>query len=479
MSKQNLDYIFQPKSIAVVGVSSKQTTMPNLGQRYLEAVLDYGFKGKVYPVNPKGGEIWGLKIYANIKDIPEPIDYVISCIPASVVPQLIKDCAASEVKAIQVYTSGFSEFGTEEGKQLEKEISSLARQNGIRILGPNCLGGYYPKAGLSYCADFPKESGSVALICQSGANSVYLVREAAKCGVRFSKVVSYGNAADVGESGLLEYLATDPDTEIILAYVEGVKNGKRFSQILKEAAGVKPVIVLKGGISESGATAAASHTGALSGSNRVWDGLLRQVGAIRAYSLEELIDMAVTFSYLPPLSGNKVAILGVGGGASVLAADDCTSAGLVVPRFPKELRGRFGNLFENEAGMMLNNPIDLAAGALEVGLYSTLTILGNYEEIDFSIVHFPLGGLRFPPSSFPRSFDSLIEEVVKAHGELAKPMIVVIHFPTSKEDYEWMIEAQRKCYEAGIATYHSISNAAKAVARFLSYHEHKLAGGQN
>jgi len=473
MSKQNLDYIFQPKSIAVIGVSNKQTTVPSEGQRCLKALLDYGFKGKVYPVNPKGGGGWGLKIYPNIKDIPEPVDHVISCVPASAALQLIKDCATKGVKAVQFFTSGFSEAGTEEGKQLESELCLLAHQVGIRIIGPNSYGVYCPKGSLSFVDDFAKESGSVALICQSGGNATYIVREVAKRGVRFSKAVSYGNAADIDEGNLLEYLATDPDTEIIIAYIEGVKNGKRFSQILKETARIKPVIVLKSGISETGARTAASHTGSLSGSNKVWNGFLRQVGAIRVYSLEELIDMAVTFSYLPPLSGNRVGILGMGGANSVLAADDCTNAGLIVPRFSEIIREKIKNLIGTEAGTILGNPIDLSAEAFEAGYYNILDILANYEGIDLSIVHFPIGPFPFPPSQNKMIWDFLLEDVIKAHKELVKPLIVVIHIPSRSEDYEWMLEAQRKCSKAGIATYHSISSAAKAMARFLHYQERK------
>jgi len=478
--KQNLNCIFKPRSIAIAGVSTKQRDLPTPGQRYLRAVLDYGFRGKVYPINSRGGEISGLKTYPNIREIPEPVDYVISCVPASATPQLIRDCATKEVKAIHFYTSGFSEIGTEGGKRLEQELSSLAHQSGIRIIGPNCAGVYCPKAGLSFVSDFAKESGSVALVCQSGGNSIYLVREGSKRGIRFSKVVSYGNATDVNESDLLEYLATDPDTGIILAYIEGVKDGRRFSQVLKQAAEIKPVILLKGGITESGARAAASHTNALAVSGKMWDGLLHQVGAIKVDTLKELVDMAVTFaySYSPLPLGRRVGILGIGGGATVLATDDCTSAGLVVPRFPEEIRKKLRNLLKTEAGIILSNPVDLAADAWELGFHDTLNILDNYDGIDLIMVHFALG-LTGLPSPHSQIWDLLMEDVIKAHRKLTKPLIAVIHIPTSGEDYEWMLKGQKKCYEAGIPVYHSIGSAAKAVDRFLRYHEQRLAKGED
>ena len=476
--KPELDYIFNPKSVAIAGVSSKETTLPGQGQRFLQTLLDYGFKGKIYPLNPKGGEIRGLKMYPNIKDVPEPVDYVISCIPALAAPQLIKDCVAKGVKVVHLFTSGFSEAGTEEGKRLENELCSLARQSGIRILGPNSAGIYSPKAGLTTRTDFAKKSGSVALIAQSGGNYTYTVREGARRGVRFSKAVSYGNAADINETELLEYLAADPDTRVILAYIEGVKNGKLFVQVLREAAKIKPVVVLKGGITESGARAAASHTGVLAGSERVWDNLLRQAGAIRVFSLEELIDMAVTFSYLPFPLGRKVSILGVGGGATVLATDDCTGAGLIVPRLSERIRKRIGRLLKEESGTILGNPMDLSLEAWDAGFYQVLNILAEYDAVDLTMVHIPLGLAPYQASVQHKLWDFLLEDVVKAHRDSAKPVILVLHLPSFDEDYGWMLNAQRICYEAGIAVYHSIGNAARAVDRFLSYHERKFAGSQ-
>ena len=478
IAKRELDYVFSPESLAIAGVSGKQTALPSQGQRFLQTLLNYGFKGKLYPLNPKGGEIWGLKMYSNIRDIPEPVDYVISCVPAPATPQLIKDCAAKGVKVVHLFTAGFSEAGTEKGKQLEKEICTLASQGGLRLLGPNSAGVYCPKTGLTTRTDFAKESGPVALIAQSGGNYTYTVREGARRGIRFSKAVSYGNAADIDETAILEYLAADPDTGIILAYIEGVKNGKLFMQVLQEAARVKPVIVLKGGITESGARAAASHTGVLAGSERVWDNLLRQAGAIRVFSLEELIDMAVTFSYLPLPLGRKVGILGVGGGATVLATDDCTGAGLIVPRFSEGICKRIIRLLKDDAGTILNNPMDLSLEAWNTGFCQVLNILANYDAIDLSIVQLPLGLSPYQLPMQHKLWDLLLQDVVKAHRELAKPVILVVHLPTFGEDYEWMLNAQRICYEAGIAVYHSIGSAAKAVDRFLRYHEHRCTVGQ-
>lgn len=472
MTKE-LAYLFNPQVVAIAGVSSKETTLPSQGQRFVHTLLDYGFKGRIYPLNPKGGEIRGLKMYPSIKDIPEPVDYVISCVPAKAAPQLIRDCASKRVKIVHFFTAGFSESGTDEGKRLEEEICLLAGQAGVRLLGPNSAGVYCPNTGLTTRVDFAKESGMVGLLAQSGGNYTYTVREGARRGIRFSKAVSYGNAADINETELLEYLAEDPETQVIAAYIEGVKDGKRFMEVLRKIAKTKPVIVLKGGATEPGIRAAASHTGVLAGSDAVWDNLLRQANAVRVFSLEELIDMMVTFSYLTFPLGRRVAILGVGGGATVLAGDDCARAGLTVPKFSRKVRERLASLLQEQAGTILDNPMDISLEAWKTGYRQVLNALAKYQFIDLTIVHIPLGLSPYQLSVQHKLWDLLLADVVEARKESAKPMVVVLHLPTFADDYAWMLNSQRSCYEAGIAVYHSISNAAKAIDRFVTYHERK------
>ena len=251
MIRSDLGSIFDPKSVAVVGVSSNGLGDQLGGADFVDALLRCGFKGRIYPINPKRGKVLGLEVYPSLIDVPGPVDYVICCIAGTRVPQLVKDCAVKGVKAIHIYSGGFSESGSDEGNQLEREIASLASKNGIRVIGPNCVGIYCPRAGLAFLSDSPSDTGSLAIISQSGGNSFYVVREAAKRGIRFSKGISYGNACDVNESDLLEFLANDKDTKVIGAYIEGVKDGRRFVRVLEEAAKAKPVIVLKGGIGEA------------------------------------------------------------------------------------------------------------------------------------------------------------------------------------------------------------------------------------
>ncbi|MBM3118728.1 MAG: hypothetical protein FJ006_04115 [Chloroflexi bacterium] len=468
----NLDFIFHPKSVAIAGVSTNRP-YEDIAETYLRALIECGFSGPIYPINPKGGEIRGLKIYPNVKDIPDSLDYVICCIPAPSVPQLIKDCTTKGVKAVQFFTSGFSETGTEEGKRLEAEICDLARQSGTRLIGPNCMGVYSPKVGLSFAPDYPRESGAVGFICQSGSNAIYFTRYAAQRGVRFSKVVSFGNAADVNENELLEYLTADPETEIIAAYIEGLKDGRHFSKVLKKASAAKPVIVLKGGSTEAGARAVASHIGALAGSSNIWDGLLRQTGVIPVANLEELADILVTFLYLPVPKGRRLGAIDVGGGAAVVATDVYASAGLNLPPLPQELRKRLRGFLNTDAGTGLSNPVDLAAQFYTPAVYSVAKAMADYDGVDMLIFHLPLG-INPPFPSFPKEFAiAILNNAVRAYSDNGKPMAVVIDQFTTSESWETAIACQQKCQQAAIPVYFSAHSAARALDRFLRYHERK------
>ena len=472
----NLEYAFNPESVAIVGISTSEATAnlsmtDGIARNYLEALLQCNFKGRIYPINPKGGEIRGLKVYANIKDIPDPVDYVICCIPAPSVPQLIKDCAAKGVKVVQFFTAGFSESGTEEGRQLEADICNLAYHGGVRLIGPNCMGVYSSKAGLSFALDFPKERGAVAFMCQSGGNAIYFGRFAAQRGVRFSKVISYGNACDIDESDLLEYFVADPETEIIAVYIEGVKDGKRFSKILKEATKVKPVVMIKGGFTEAGSRAAASHTGSLTGSAEVWKGLLRQTGVITVPNLDELIDVLVTFSHLPVPKGRRIGTIGISGGVTVVATDSYVSAGLIVPSLTQEIQQELMSFVDNDIGVSLNNPMDLSSQFSPPIVYSTIKALADYSGIDALVFHLPLGMLP-ETSTFPEdSAISLLDIVIRVRGEINKPLAVVVSNLNNSGNRRTAFDCQQKCHEAGIPVYFSTDSAAKAISLFLRYHE--------
>jgi acyl-CoA synthetase (NDP forming) len=379
-----LDYLFYPRSVAVVGVSGKPRDWGG-GNMFLKGLQTFGFPGPLYPVHPTLDEALGLRCYPSLSAIPGPVDYVISAIPASGVEALMDDAATKGVRCIHFFTAGFRETGEQERIDLERDVLLKAKAAGIRIVGPNCMGLYCPAGDISFSGDFPKESGTVAFISQSGLNGEDLVHNAALRGVRFSKVISYGNASDLDESDFFEYCLADPQTEIILTYIEGVKDGHRFQQALRAAAAAKPTVLLKGGATDAGERATQSHTGSLAGSAQVWNGLCRQAAVVTVDGLEDLVDMAVTFHLLKPPLGRGVAVIVVGGGSSVLSADRAEKLGLRVPPLSEEAQAKLRS-FTPLAGTSIRNPLDTVALEDKDGFHRTVEIVGNDPNIDCILI---------------------------------------------------------------------------------------------
>lgn len=273
-----LEQIFSPRSVAVVGVSEKNR---NAGARFLKPFLKMGFKGDLYIINPEVKEAFNIRAYSKLTDIPGHIDHVIVCIPSNDTPSIIQQCVDKFVNTVAIYSAGFSEAGTEEGVSLEEELLKIAGNSHLRIIGPNCMGIYCPDSGLSFRDDLPKDSGSVALISQSGGMAITSVLAAAERNIYFSKVVSYGNESDLRCSELLDYLSGDDETSMIMLYIEGTKDGRELSAALRKVCLKKPVVVLKGGITGAGTKAATSHTGALSGMAEIWSAVINQAGGIQ------------------------------------------------------------------------------------------------------------------------------------------------------------------------------------------------------
>ncbi|MDY7030814.1 MAG: CoA-binding protein [Thermodesulfobacteriota bacterium] len=464
-----LDFLFNPSSIALVGVSSNEASP--LNKMFLSPLLEFGFQGPLYLVNPKGGEIMGMEIYPDIRHIPGSVDYVVATVPAGSAIELIRNCVDKDVKAITFYTAGFSETSEEQGLALEEEIKRVAHEGGIRIIGPNCMGIYCPKGGLSYWPEFPKEHGNVAFLCQSGGNSVHLVWMGAPRGLLFSKVISFGNATDLDESDFMEYFTHDSDTEIIAAYIEGIKDGKRFVHALSEAAKVKPVIILKAGCSESGTRAAASHTGSLAGSDSIWDALCKQLGVVRVHSMEELTDLIVTFALMPPLKGRNVGIVTVGGGVSVLAADECERYGLNVPPLDKEISEQLYE-FTPVVGNILRNPIDSQLVFWDPNQFAnTINIVSDWEKIDFLISPL-IGGV---PSEYGpvMSYDVIGEKIAEWKTPTLKPMALVMETSTRPDVSQRAFSAQQQFASAGFPVYPTVARAANAISKFIEYHNSK------
>ena len=384
--KEILEIAFHPESIAVAGASEDPLSF---GHQFFRHLLDYEYAGRIYPVNPNKETIIGHKAYPNLASIPGKVDYVICCLPANLVLDMLAQCPAKGVKIVHLVTARLSETGRDEGIKLEAEMLKVARKLGIRLIGPNCMGIYYPRGRIANGYNLPKEPGNIGAVFQSGGSSTMLARYGELRGLRFSKVISYGNALDIDESDFLDYLAQDEETEIIAAYFEGIKNGKKFINSLTNAARLKPVIAIKGGRGSAGSRAVTSHTAAIAGSMPIWGTVFKKAGVVQAGDLRELIDLLVAFSFLPELTGYNVGIMSAGGGLSVMAADTCEEAGLTVPLMPDEIRDAL-KVKAPEIWDWIGNPIDISImSAVSVGFAEILQVLPRLmaESPQLSLIH--------------------------------------------------------------------------------------------
>lgn len=444
-----LDPFFHPRSLALIGASSREG---KVGRRFMDAFLETGFK-KLYPVNLRESEILGVKAYPTVTDIPGQVDLALILTPPAAVIGTIKECVAKGVKGIVINTAGFGEGG-EEGKELEREMARIAREGGARIVGPNCIGIYCPSSGLPFLWSQGMESGSVGIVSQSGSLADHLTLIATRSGVKFSKAISSGNECDLTAVDFLEYLGEDPDTEIIVSYLEGIKDGRRFNQLAREISKRKPIIAWKCGASEAGARAAASHTGALAGSVPIWDGVLRGAGIISVKSLEEILDCLYAFYFQPLPEGRRVAIITGPGGPAVGTTDACLEMGLEVPRLSEHTKEMLRTAMP-PVGTSAENPVDLSMATLVAhDIYGeVIRILAREENVDMLLV-IGSGG---------EQFDSSIREAMR---DIGKPMVVAVIMPL-----ESLIQDCKSLMGSGIPVYPDPVRAARALAKLADYAE--------
>jgi len=471
MSDHPLEEILHPRSIAVVGASPKFR-----GPSFAAPLLEFGFKGDVYPVNPKYEEMYGLKAYANLKDIPGPVDYVISSIPAAGVLDLIADCVEKSVKCVHLFTARFSETGRPEAAELEQEILRRAQAGGVRLIGPNCMGLYYPKMGIAFSENMPKESGPIGLASQSGGAMGEIIGTAEVRGIRFSKGISYGNALDFNECDYLEYFIQDSETEIILMYIEGLRDPRKFQRILREATAVKPVVILKGGRGSAGTRATASHTGSMAGTQTLWDSMIKQSGAISAEDAEEMVDIALNLLFSPPMLGNRTAVAGGSGGGSVFAADLCEEAGLDVIDIPEEIRQELKSR-GNPVWDWIGNPVDfsIAMGSWE-DTRDIMKMMAAHPDFDLLIVF--MSGPWMGPGGGSTSIEDHMQQY-HLREIAGKPMLVILQDrpmgPPVKKDQNFteIMDGMRKyMIKARWPFYPSIKRAARAAGKVIGYYRH-------
>ena len=353
--------LFAPETIAVVGASTTSSIIANTFIRRMKA---YGYAGEIYPIHPKAEEIEGLKAYPSLGETPKPVDYAYIATRADRIPPLI-GAAKGNVKFAQVISSGFREV--EEGIALEAELLAQAREAGCRLIGPNCLGIYSPRGGVTFPVDAPKELGRVGVVTQSGGLGTDIIKRGQWRGLRFSGFVTAGNCADISPADLLEFYLEDPQTSVIGFYLEDIGDGRRFFDLLRNASTPKPLVLMKGGRSELGRMAAASHTGALADNMAAWNALCAQTPTVIVDTVDQFVNALLALQQLtvrPERPTKKVVLFGNGGGTSVLATDFFAARGLEVTPFPAHTRQTLGAL-GLPPGTSVANPIDTPVGTLQ------------------------------------------------------------------------------------------------------------------
>ncbi len=478
MSKlEELHSMFYPRSVAVVGVSTNPQGWG--GHAFIRRLKKVGFPGDIYAINPKAtNEVHGVKAYPSVKDIPEPPDMVMVSVPARRVPEVLEDCIAAGVKNVHIFSSGFSETQEEEGRQLEARIVEIIKRGNLRVVGPNCMGLYVPASKFTAWGAPPKGVGNMAFISQSGGHGEILSRYAQELGVYFSKIISFGNARGLQALDFLEYLAEDPDTGIIGMYLEGMTDGNKFARLVRELNRAKPVIIWKGGLTESGARATASHTASMAGEARIWDAFFAQTGAIRVNSLEEMADVALLFLHLKPFRGRRVLLLGGGGGNAVAMADICSRDGLTVPTLAEDTRRQLAE-FIPLAGNSIRNPLDVWLVQHNLEMFRRcIEIAAADPAIDLIIAD------RYPrddddmgddgPPNFAEQSRQVEEFIVDfaRNNRFGKPFVVAVNAPTNDPNgMKAAAELRLKFALAGVPAYPSQASATRALSRFIGYHE--------
>ena len=403
---ENISALFNPKSVAIVGASRNTGKIGNI---VLSNLIRAGYGGKIFPINPGGGTILGLTALCKLEDIPEdarPLDLAVICLPADRTPQAIRELAALPARAVAVLGAGFRETGAH-GAHLEEEVKALAVKHNMVLLGPNCLGLAGSKARLNVTfAQGDSAPGNIGFFSQSGAFCVAIFDWAREQNFGFSSFVSLGNKALLDESDMLAYLAQDPDTKVIVGYLESVENGPRFLLNAHLATRQKPVILLKAGRTQEGARAASSHTGALAGEDMAYDAAFRQTGIIRADRMEDLFGMAQAFAGLPLPKGSSLAIVTNAGGPGIVATDACVKSGLSLARLSQETVSELKKQLPPYA--TLYNPVDVGSDApLRRIVKATATVLSDPG------VHSLL--LLFVPTAH-ESLDGLAAEIAALQG---------------------------------------------------------------
>lgn len=452
-TQRELNSILAPRSVAVIGASTRPDSV---GRAVFANILFHNYQGIVYPVNPKAQSILGVRAYPSVLDIPDEVDLAVVIVPAVAVPQVLEECGQKGIQGAIVISAGFKEIG-QAGAGLEAQLTELVQEHEISLIGPNCLGIINTDPSVSLNATFARSmprSGNIAFISQSGAVGVAALEYAQTESIGLSKFISVGNKADLNENDLLSALRDDPQTDVILLYLEDLEDPKGFISLAREITSdaKKPILAIKSGRTREGAKAASSHTGALAGSDEVYDSLFMQCGVLRVESLEELFEYAVAFAQQPAPKGNRVAIVTNAGGPGIMATDACVRYGLQLAEFNKQTQQKLKSGLPPTASV--HNPVDLIGDAREDRYELAVRAVLADESVDACLV-----------ICTPQMMADLaaIAHVVAQSAQDGKPVLACFMA------LEQIGDALRILEEAKIPHYRFPEDAARALAQMAQY----------
>ena len=471
-SIKQMHAFFNPRSVAFVGASRKINKAGHvIFKNFAENKRRGIFKGEIYPVNPHETSVLGYECYPSVTKVPGQLELVIIVVPAKYVVNVMKDAALKKIKAVVIITAGFSEIGNHKP---ENQIKAIAKKADIRALGPNCLGAYDSRTGVDML--FLPETrvlttgdeiiatprpmpGNIAIVTQSGAFGVAALDYLTGLQTGVSKFVSFGNKCDVDEAEMLHYLLYDEETKVILLYLEDIKSGRKFLEVAEKVTKKKPVVALKCGRTKAGARAAASHTGAMAGSNQIYDAAFAQTGILRAKDMEEFFDTGKALAMQPPAAGKNVGIITDAGGPGILAVDECEIKGLNVKRFSEETIRKFEKL--KKEGKLPKfatnlNPVDLTGSVTSEMFELAAKILFEDSEIHGII----LLGLHHTPALQ----EDFIDRVAKVASKYDKPVVACDIGET-----EMALHTRYRFDKLGIPAYFSPEDAARAMNALMRY----------
>lgn len=450
----SLDVFFKAESIAVIGASREPR---KIGHEILKSLIDSGFEGRIYPVNPKYSEILGLKCFKSVLDIPGKVELAVIAIPAKIIPRVVEECGLKGVRGVVVISGGFKESGGV-GVKLQDELVSIARRYGMRVIGPNCIGIFNPYTRIdtffqSYERMLRPSRGNVAFLTQSGTYGCTILEWLAMEGIGLSKFVSYGNMCDVDEAELLEYLSDDDKTRVIAFYMESVKSGRRFIDVASRISRSKPIIVLKAGRTEAGSRAVMSHTGNLAGRYEVVTAAFRKAGIIQVGDIEELFDTIKIFSFCPPPMGDGLAMITNGAGPCVMASDAANELNVKLSRYSEVTVRRLRNSLPSYA--LVGNPVDLTGSA-------TLRDYMNASEILLEDSNVNVLALFFVFQDTPLE-EEIVYEVPKLR-RYGKPIVALA------SGGPYTIRQARKLQERGVPVFPTPERLIRTVKNFITYY---------